>query len=166
MTGILKNTVILSNYTEEEVFQRVTSKYSTRLRRRTIWSNVGSDPWLLKYVRPYFSEFKIEPELVRFHFWTNVLRLQRDRAWLRSTQSLFEKEAQSYFDFCRENGFESHLKVTDVGFDSQKTQGLGTHLESEPLKRETRVKLENKDWMQSLLEKIKKEVPEISDSPE
>lgn len=115
MSGILKNTVILSNYTEDEVFKRINQKYAIRLKRRTIWANVGSDGWLLKYVRPYFTEFKIEPELVLFHFWMNVLRLRANSEWYDSTKKQFFKSNESYFDFCKNNDFESKVGIDTVG---------------------------------------------------
>lgn len=117
MTGILKNTVILSNFTEKEIFKQVTEKYSTRLRRRTIFANVQSDPWMLRYLRPYFTEFRIEPETVFFHFWLNVLRLQKNHKWMSAANRIFSKTLDSYFKFCVDNNFEKRVSPSELGQD-------------------------------------------------
>jgi hypothetical protein len=78
MSGLNKNTVILTNYTEKEVFSSINPKYKKRLDRRTIWANVGDDKWLLNYLRPNFDEFKIEQSIILFHFWFKTLRIQSE----------------------------------------------------------------------------------------
>ena len=110
MSGLLKNTIILSNYSESQVFDSISEHYSTRLRRRTIWAEIGSDRWFLLYLRPYFKEFKIDSQIVMFHFWFQVLKLQADLTWRAQQNSKFQKPLPSYFDFCTLHGFSSKVK--------------------------------------------------------
>jgi hypothetical protein len=169
MTGILKNTVVLSNYTEKEVFERVSEKYSVRLRRRTIWANVDSDPWLLKYVRPYFTEFKIEPELVRFHFWLNILRKQCNRNWIRNTQKLFVKETESYFHFCRTNGFNTRIDLTRIeptASDKTNTQSGNNLLNRKKKNNNLSTKIKKEKPWNAELERIKTNLTPLSDVEE
>ena len=109
MTGLYKNTIILSNYTHSEVFNLIDSKYSTRLTRRTIWAEVGSDPWLLNYLRPNFAEIDIDSDLILFHFWYNIMLLQSEKAWKQDLVVKYENLSKSYEEFCKENEMKNRL---------------------------------------------------------
>ena len=109
MSGLGKNTVILSNHSRDEVFRRVRPKYHKRLRRRTIWAEVGADPWLLFYLRPGFREFAIEPELVLFHFWFNALKLQSQADWRQQLAPGLAPARPSYAEFCRTHKLKKRL---------------------------------------------------------
>ena len=105
MSGIFKNTIILSNFTRQEVFTTIDCKYKRRLDRRTIWATVGSDPWLLNYLRPGFQEFSIENHLILFHFWFKICASMLSKAEEKT------KGKRSYVMFCRNNGIQIDQKL-------------------------------------------------------
>ena len=109
MSGVLKNTIILSNFCKNEVFKQIVEKYRIRLSRRTIWSEVKEDPLLLFYLRPNFQEFQIEQDLILFHFWFTVLRVQSQTNWENNLAPKLKINLPSYSAFCQKNQLKMRL---------------------------------------------------------
>ena len=118
MSGLTKNTMILSNFNKQEIFSTIDPKYQKRLKRRCIWANIGSDPWLLSYLRPNFKEFEIEPKLILFHFWFKILKIQSSGTWEKDLLPKVYAKKPSYADFCKQNNLK--IRINDLDNQSHK----------------------------------------------
>ena len=114
MSGLTKNTMILSNYNKKEIFSTIDSKYEKRLKRRCIWADIASDPWLLSYLRPNFQEFDIEPKMILFHFWFNILKIQSSGDWEKDLLPKNLNQKPSYSQFCKQNNLKIRINTLDT----------------------------------------------------